>query len=99
MFRTGFLDLKREIADAVAALDFRNDPQAYERAEELKAMDIACDAIIMYAGRHAEKLEAMAREEKDAGRRDELLAMAAAVCRLMPRRHCTRCFSITGSYI
>ena len=41
MFHTGFLDLKKEIAAAAAALDFRNDPQAYERSEELKAMDIA----------------------------------------------------------
>ncbi|MFN2312909.1 MAG: pyruvate formate lyase family protein, partial [Bacteroidales bacterium] len=83
MFRTGFLDLKSEIADAAAALDFRNDPQAYERAEELKAMYIACDAIIMYAVRHAEKLEAMAEQEKETGRRDELRKMAA-LCRRVP---------------
>ncbi len=83
MFRTGFLDLKIEIADAIAALDFSDDPQAYERAEELKAMNIACDAIIMYAGRHAEKLEAMAEEEKETGRRDELRKMAA-LCRRVP---------------
>ncbi|MCA1741727.1 MAG: formate C-acetyltransferase/glycerol dehydratase family glycyl radical enzyme, partial [Bacteroidales bacterium] len=83
MFRAGFLDLKSEIADAAAALDFRNDPQAYERAEELKAMYIACDAIIMYAVRHAEKLEAMAEQEKETGRRDELRKMAA-LCRRVP---------------
>jgi formate C-acetyltransferase len=76
MFHTGFLDLKNEIAGAVAALDFRNDPHAYERNEELKAMEIACDAIIMYAGRHAEKLESMAGEEKDEPDR-ELREMAA----------------------
>jgi formate C-acetyltransferase len=83
MFHTGFLDLKKEIASAIEALDFHNDPEAYERGEELRAMDIACDAIIMYAGRHAEKLEAMAAEEKDAGRKDELTTMAA-VCRRVP---------------
>ncbi|HNX83477.1 MAG TPA: glycyl radical protein [Bacteroidales bacterium] len=83
MFHTGFLDLKKEIAAAAAALDFRNDPQAYERSEELKAMDIACDAIIMYAGRHADRLEEMASEEKDATRRTELRKMAA-VCRRVP---------------
>ena len=83
MFRTGFLDLKSEIADAAAALDFRSDPQAYERAEELKGMDIACDAIIMFAGRHAEKLEAMAATEKEDGRRVELQRMAA-ICRRVP---------------
>ncbi|NLE35377.1 MAG: glycyl radical protein [Bacteroidales bacterium] len=83
MFHTGFLDLRKEIASAVAALDFRNDPHAYERSEELRAMDIACDAIIMYAGRHADRLEQMAGEEKDAGRREELARMAA-VCRRVP---------------
>ncbi len=83
MFHTGFLDLKNEIAGAVAALDFRNDPHAYERNEELKAMEIACDAIIMYAGRHAEKLESMAGEEKDEARIAELREMAA-VCRRVP---------------
>ncbi len=83
MFHTGFLDLKKEIAAAAAALDFHSDPQAYERSEELKAMDIACDAIIMYAGRHADRLEEMASEEKDATRRNELEKMAA-VCRRVP---------------
>ncbi len=83
MFRTGFLDLKREIAEAVAGLDLRSDPEAFERAEELKAMDIACDAIMMYAGRHADALETMAAGEKDEKRRDELKKMAA-VCRRVP---------------
>ncbi|HPH74488.1 MAG TPA: glycyl radical protein [Bacteroidales bacterium] len=83
MFHTGFLDLKKEISAAAAALDFHNDPQAYERREELKAMDIACDAIIMYAGRHADRLEEMALEEKDSVRRAELQKMAA-ICRRVP---------------
>ncbi|MBK7733629.1 MAG: glycyl radical protein [Bacteroidales bacterium] len=83
MFHTGFLDLKKEISAAAAALDFHNDPQAYERREELKARDIACDAIIMYAGRHADRLEEMASEEKDSVRRAELQKMAA-ICRRVP---------------
>jgi len=83
MFHTGFLDLKKEISAAAAALDFHNDPQAYERREELKAMDIACDAIIMYAGRHADRLEEMALEEKDSVRRAELQKMAT-ICRRVP---------------
>jgi len=90
MFHTGFLDLKREIADAVASLDFRNDPQAYDRHEELKALEIACDAIIMYAGRHADALEALAAEEKDDKRRGELEGMAA-LCRRVPA-HAPRTF-------
>jgi formate C-acetyltransferase len=78
MFHTGFLDLKEEIKKAIASFDKNED-----RLEELKAMDIACDAIIMFAGRHAEALENMASEEKDPQRKKELLAMSA-VCRKVP---------------
>lgn len=90
MFHTGFMDLKKEIADAVALLDFRNDPLAYDRNEELKAMEIACDAIIMYAGRHADALDTLAAAEKDDRRRRELEQMAA-ICRRVPA-HAPRTF-------
>ena len=83
MFKTGFLSLKEEIKAAVAALDFFNDPQAFEKHEELHAMDIACDAIIMYANRHADELQRLAGEEKNSIRKDELEAMAA-ICRRVP---------------
>jgi len=83
MFHTGFLDLKKEIAEAASGLDYINDQEAFERSEELKAMDIACDAIIMYAGRHADALQAMAADEQDEKRRCELEKMAA-VCRRVP---------------
>ena len=83
MFKTGFLKLKEEIKESVSALDFYNDPLAFEKNEELKAMDIACDAIIMYANRHADELEKLADQEKNSERRIELLKMAA-VCRKVP---------------
>ena len=83
MFHTGFTDLKKEIAEAAAKIDYFNDPLASDRNEELKAMDIACDAIIMYAGRHADALEKLAEREKDQKRQAELKVMAA-VCRRVP---------------
>lgn len=83
MFRTGFLDLKKEIAAAMTRLDFYSDPEAFQRQEELKAMDIACDAIIMYANRHADALNKLAETESDSARKEELMAMAA-VCRRVP---------------
>jgi len=83
MFRTGFLDLKAEISESMQSIDFFNDPRAYEKMEELKAMEIACDAIIMYAGRHAEKLEKLASECTDPERKEELGRMAM-VCRRVP---------------
>jgi len=83
MFNTGFLQLKDEIKENLSFLDFYNDPFAFEKREELLAMDIACDAIIMYAVRHAEQLEKMAVLEKDENRRKELEKMAS-VCRKVP---------------
>jgi len=83
VFRTGFRQLKEEIKDAREKLDFFNDPEAYEKLEELKGMDIACDAMIMYAERHAEKLTGLASVEKDEARKKELLEMAE-VCRRVP---------------
>jgi formate C-acetyltransferase len=83
MFKTGFLTLKEEIKTAIASLDFFNDPLAFEKNEELHAMNIACDAIIMYANRHADELQRLAGEEKDGKRKDELEAMAA-ICRRVP---------------
>ena len=83
MFRTGFLKLKEEIKESVSALDFNKDMQASEKQEELKAMDIACDAIIMYANRHADELEKLVASEKNSERIDEFIKMAA-VCRKVP---------------
>jgi formate C-acetyltransferase len=83
MFSTGFLTLKDEIAETIKQLDFLRDNKAYEKLEELKGMDIACDAIIMFATRHAEELEKLAIKEKNNGRKAELTSMAA-ICRRVP---------------
>ena len=83
MFSTGFLKLKEEIKESVSALDFYKDAQAFEKMEELKAMDIACDTIIMYANRHADELEKLAAVEKNSDRKTELVRMAA-ICRKVP---------------
>jgi trans-4-hydroxy-L-proline dehydratase len=83
MFSSGFLKLKEDILKAVSELDYFKDPQAYDKNEELKAMDIACDAIIMFANRYASELEMLAASEKDNNRRGELLKMSA-ICRKVP---------------
>jgi len=83
MFSTGFLDLKKEIAAAKEKLDFFNDPEAFNKREELKAMGIAADAIILFAHRHAEELSKLAKAEKDENRKIELMQMAA-ICKKVP---------------
>jgi formate C-acetyltransferase len=83
IYQKGMLDFKREIADSLAALDYLNDPEATDKAEELKGMDFSCDAAIIFAERHAALAEQMAREEADETRRKELLKIAD-VCRRVP---------------
>jgi formate C-acetyltransferase len=83
MFSTGFLKLRDEIDESMSRLDYFNDREAFDKAEELKAMRIACDAIIMYAGRHASELERLAGLEQDEKRRNELIKMAG-ICRRVP---------------
>ncbi|MBR3530732.1 MAG: glycyl radical protein [Bacteroidaceae bacterium] len=83
MFHTGLLDLKKQIAESMNAVDLVNDPEGVDKIDELRAMDIVCDAMIMYANRHAEKLEELAAEEKDEKRKKELVEMAR-ICRKVP---------------
>jgi len=83
MFKTGFLSVKKEIKQAIEALDFFSDNNAFEKLEELNAMDIACGAIIMYANRHADILDELEVNEKDTARKNELSKMAA-ICRKVP---------------
>ncbi len=86
IYRRGLRDVQAEIAASIAALDFAADPDAYDRREQLRAMAIACEAVIVFAGRHA----ALARERAegpegaaDPERRAELLEIAR-VCSRVP---------------
>ncbi len=83
IYQKGMLDFKADIADHLARLDYLNDPRAADKAEELMAMDISCDAAIIFAERHAELAEKMAGEETDSHRQAEL-EQIAATCRRVP---------------
>ena len=76
IYSKGLLDFKAEIQDTLDALDFFNDPDALDKREELKAMDICADALISFAGRHAETLRELAEKETDTTRKQELEQMA-----------------------
>jgi len=83
IYRKGMLDFKKEIAEQIEKLDFLNDPEATDKSEQLKAMDISCDAVILFAERHADLAEEMANQEKDKKRIEELKGIAR-VCRRVP---------------
>jgi formate C-acetyltransferase len=83
IYSTGMLDFKTRIADRMSRLDYLHDPLAPERAEQLRAMDIACDAAIVFAERHADLAWEKAKTEADPARKAEL-ARIAEVCRRVP---------------
>ncbi|MEM2058402.1 MAG: glycyl radical protein [Thermoproteota archaeon] len=82
IFKMGILDIKKEIGNKIEELSV-NDPEYFDKLEELKAMEIVADAIVRYAERYAEKLEKMAKEEENEQRREELRQMAE-ICRWVP---------------
>jgi pyruvate formate-lyase/glycerol dehydratase family glycyl radical enzyme len=83
IYRKGMLDFKAEIGDALKRLDFINDAEAAAKAEQLKAMDIACEAAIIFARRHADLARQLAVKQPDRLRQKELRQIAA-VCDWVP---------------
>lgn len=83
IYEKGFLGFKKDIQDRMKEIDYFNDPEAYDKQEQLKAMEIACDAIIRFGQRHAEKAEELAKVEKDPARKEELLEIAE-ICKRVP---------------
>ncbi|MGD2115515.1 MAG: glycyl radical protein [Acidobacteriota bacterium] len=90
IYGKGLRDFQREIAAAIDALDFAADPEAYDKREQLRAMDVACDAVILFAERHAELARERADRETDPEREAELLEIAE-ICSRVPA-HAPRSF-------
>jgi formate C-acetyltransferase len=84
IYRKGMLDFKAEIADSLANLDFISDAEAAAKAEQLKAMDIACEAAIIFARRHADLARQLAAKQKTDRVRQKELQEIAAVCDWVP---------------
>ncbi len=83
IYEKGLIDFKKDIAKSMQGLDFLRDPHAYEKIEELRAMEITADALIHYAERYTEKARELHRTEKNKERRKELKRIAD-VCSHVP---------------
>jgi trans-4-hydroxy-L-proline dehydratase len=83
IYGKGLVDFKADIARAVEKLDWRQDAEAWAKREELRGMDLACDAVLVWAARYAAEAERKAAAEGDAGRKAELRKIAE-VCRRVP---------------
>ena len=83
IYGKGLVDFIGDIKKSVGNLDFLNDSDAYEKMEELKGMEIAAQALIRYAERHAEKAKQMLEKEKNSKRKKELKKIVE-VCARVP---------------
>ncbi|MCP4570400.1 MAG: formate C-acetyltransferase/glycerol dehydratase family glycyl radical enzyme, partial [FCB group bacterium] len=83
IYYRGFLDFKKDISQSMQALDFENDEEALSKREQLRAMDIAAEAIIAFANRYADKLRVCAASESDTKRKAELEEMVR-ICARVP---------------
>jgi formate C-acetyltransferase len=76
IYKNGFEDFKTRIRESIRQLDFRSDPDAFKKKEELEAMAVAADALIRYAERHGEKARELAALEENPERKAELGSIA-----------------------
>ncbi len=83
IYKKGMLDIIDDIQQSLDSLDFYNDPKALDKKEELKAMQIVANALIQFAGRHAEELIKLAKTENDSKRKKEFIHLAE-VCKRVP---------------
>ena len=72
IYTRGMLDLQREILTSIDRLDYRRMEDAFARREQLRAMDIAAEGLMVYARRHADKARELAAAEMAPKRKAEL---------------------------
>ncbi len=77
ILQRGFNGIKKEAEEKLAALDPLSAKEDREKRPFLEAVIIVCDAIVLWAKRHATLAREMAEKEKDPKRKAELLRMAA----------------------
>lgn len=83
IYSRGFNDRIAQIDQELENLDYANDLEAAHKAEQLKAMRIASEAIISLGRRYSEYATELAEKEEDPQRKEELLQIAEN-CRVVP---------------
>ncbi|MDA3822154.1 MAG: glycyl radical protein [Bacteroidales bacterium] len=83
IYTRGLLFFIAEIEAHLDELNELTDEESRSKREELKAMRITAQAMIMYAERNADYLMTLAENEQDTERKRELLQIAD-VCRKVP---------------
>ncbi|MEA4934647.1 MAG: pyruvate formate lyase family protein, partial [Lawsonibacter sp.] len=83
IYQKGYLDYQNDIKDAVAKLDYLHDPEALQKKEQLNAMSIACDAIMVLGARYAAYARELAEQTEDPKWKEDLLLIASN-CDVVP---------------
>ncbi|MCK5297624.1 MAG: glycyl radical protein [Candidatus Heimdallarchaeota archaeon] len=83
IFVNGFSDYMADIQQSFESIDYDSDPDSLDKRDELRAMEIASAAIMMYAERYVEKGIELAQKEKDPKRKKEL-KLIAETCTHVP---------------
>ncbi|MDO9121673.1 MAG: pyruvate formate lyase family protein, partial [Anaerolineaceae bacterium] len=83
IYHHGMLDFQQKIGASLAKLDFLDDPEAYDKQEELKSMQITASALIRFAERYSALALELAHQESDPTRKSELEKIAE-VCTHIP---------------
>ena len=101
IYEKGFLDYKEDIQKALDALDFQNDPEAFEKQNQLRGMSIACDAVMVLERDMQNTQENLRRKRPTKRERQSFYRSQPTVTwyRLTSRRHSGRQSRCTGSYI
>lgn len=83
VIRRGFIDIQNEAKERLSQLDPNSSVDFWDKKPFLEAMVIVCDAIMIWAKRHAGLARDLATLEKNSKRREELLRMAE-ICDHVP---------------
>ena len=83
IYKKGMLDFIQEIEESLKKLDLVKDSKAYDKREQLLAMKVSAQAIIMWAERHAGELEILSENEIDKNRKKEL-KLISEICSRVP---------------
>jgi len=84
IYRKGFIDFKKDIQKSITNLDLLNDSSSNDKHEELKAIEIAANALVGFANRYSDEVEILAAKENDKKRKSELLEIAR-ICKKVPK--------------
>ncbi len=97
IYRKGFLDFKDEISQAIANLDFIGDPEAFSKKEQLEAMSITCDAVMILGERYSNYASELAEKELDPIRKNELMQISNN-CKIVPSQKPTTFWQAIQQY-